>query len=160
MDNERQYINMLIQILEKQSNTLSEVLLITKEQTEIANADKFDEDMFANTLSKKDVLIIRLNELDDGFASLYDKVRKQVKNNPEGYKKDINTLQELIRRCTDLGNAIQTLEIRNRDKIAECFGNKRQEYSAKQTAATVVGKYNATMRNGLTGSGYRFNQDK
>lgn len=159
-NNENQYITMMIEILEKQVKALNDMLDVTKQQAELADVSAFDEDKFGDTLSKKDVLIIRLNELDDGFVSVYDKVRRQVQSNPQQYKKEVATLQNLIRECTDIGNAIKTLEARNRDKLAACFADKKHEYSARQTAATVAGKYHKTMRNGFTGSGYRFNQDK
>ena len=161
MSEEQRYIDMLIDILNKQIATLCEVRDITKKQGDIANSVDFDEDAFDETLSHKDVCIIRLNELDNGFVSVYDRVKKAVKEDPSKYKDKVSKMQELIRRCTDLGNEIQTLETRNKDKIVKCFDNKKQEYSAKQTAATVAGKYNTTMRNvNLMGEGYRFNQDK
>ena len=158
---EKKYIDMLESILNKQITVLEETLVITKEQSRIAETSVFDEEQFDETLSKKDVLIIRLNELDNGFASVYGRVRKSVQESPEIYRSRIIRLQELIRRCTDLGMEIQTLETRNRDKLAKCFAGKKKEYSAKQVAANVANKYNATMKNvNLMGEGYRFNQDK
>lgn len=161
MNEEQRYIDMLIDILNKQIETLCQVRDVTKRQGEIADAKNFDEDAFGDTLSQKDVYIMRLNELDNGFVSVYDRVKKAVKVDSVKYKDKITNMQELIRQCTDLGNEIQTLEIRNKDRISKCFEYKKQEYSAKQNAATVVGKYNTTLRNvNLMGEGYRFNQDK
>jgi len=161
MGEEQRYIDMLVDILNKQIATLREVLDITKEQGIIAGEVVFDEERFDETLSHKDICIMKLNELDNGFVSVYDRVKKVVQENPEQYKAKIKELQELIRSCTDLGNEIQTLENRNKDKVARCFAGKKKEYNAKQTAATVANKYNTTMKNvNIMGEGYRFNQDK
>ena len=159
-DNDR-YLDVLKDILEKQLKTLEEILAVTKEQSVIAGSDEFDDEKFGSTLSKKDVLIIRLNELDDGFASVYGKAGTLLKKDREKYKDKIKFLQDMIRKCTDIGMEIQTLESRNRAKIEQHFSGKKQEYSAKHTAANVANKYSVTMRNvNLMGESYRFNQDK
>lgn len=161
MGENQQYVVMLVDILNKQLKTLEEILEVTKQQEVIATEIPFDNDKFEDTLSRKDVLIIRLNELDDGFSSVYSKVRRVVNEYPEQYREQVVEMQNVIRRCTDIGTEIKTLEIRNRDKLTKCFAGKKQEYSAKQAAATVANKYSVTMKNvNLMGEGYRFNQDK
>lgn len=161
MGEEQRYVDMLIDVLNKQVKTLEEVLEITKRQGMIASAEEFDTDGFDDTLSRKDACIMRLNELDNGFVSVYERVKRQVSEKPDQYKEKIKEMQELIRTCTDLGNEIQTLENRNREKLIKCFSGKKKEYNAKQAAATVAGKYNTTMKNvNIMGEGYRFNQDK
>ena len=160
MTGEGQYIDMLKDILDKQIDTLEDILEVTKEQSRIAYGDEFDSEGFDSTLTKKDMLIIRLNEMDDGFASVYNKVRRDVRNEPDKYRDKIVVLQDMIRKCTDLGMEIKTLESRNKDKLAQCFSGKKQEYSAKQAAANVANKYSVTMRNvNLMSESYRFNKD-
>ena len=157
----QQYVNMLIDILEKQILTLEAIIEVTEEQGRLAEADNFDDTAFDDTLTRKDVLIMRLNELDDGFPSVYDKVRKEVRANSSKYEESIAKMQDLIRKCTDIGMRIKTLEARNRDKLVNCFSGKKKEYSAKQAAATVANKYSVTMKNANDmNEGYRFNQDK
>ncbi len=158
---EEQYVNMLIDVLNKQIAALNEMLDATKEQERLALEEDFDADAFDDTLSRKDLLLIRLNELDDGFSSMYNRARKEIKSNTSKYKKEIELMQGLIRQCTDLGNEIRTLENRNRDRLADCFTGKKKEYTAKQAAATVANKYSVTMKNvNVMNEGYRFNQDK
>ena len=157
----RRYIDMLEDILVKQISTLESIKDVTGTQSDIVCKEVFDNESFAETLNKKDVLIARLNELDDGFASIYNKVHAEVKDNPQAYASNIRRLQEMIRKCTDLGTEIKVMENRNKDKVEQCFSGKKQEYSAKQTAANVANKYSVTMRNvNLMGESYRFNQDK
>ena len=161
MDEIQHYIDMLVSVLNKQIAELKTILDITRRQCDIADADVFDEDSFGATLSEKDLAIVRLNELDNGFVSVYNKVRSVIQGSPMLYKKEVENMQILIRQCTDLGNEIRTMELRNKERIDRAFARKKQEYSVKQNVATVVGKYNNTMRNvNMMGELRRFSQDK
>ena len=147
MTEQESYVQVLMRTLQKQVETLSDILETTKEQSRIADAPDFDEVMLEKTLNRKEVLIARLNELDDGFISVYERVRKQIKDNQDDYKEDIRQMQELIKRCTDLGVEIKVLESRNRDKLVQCFSNKQKEYGSQKTAATVASHYSQAMNN-------------
>jgi pyruvate-formate lyase len=151
------YVQLLIQTLEKQEATLQQVLQITQQQSELADDKDFDELMLENSLNQKDMLITKLNELDDGFATVYGRVRNIIMKNQSAYRNEIEQMQGYIKRCTDLGVEIKVLEERNRDKLAQCFSGKYKQYSARQTAATVASKYHRTMHPGVT-SGSRFSK--
>lgn len=149
------YIGMLLQTLQNQEATLQEVLQVTKEQSKIANGQTFDEEAFGDTLNRKEILIARLNGLDDGFASVYGRVRSVILQEKNAYKKEILKMQELIKSCTDLGVEIKVLEERNRDKLVQCFSEKQKQYGSQMNAATVASKYYRTMYSGRTsGSNY------
>ena len=77
MGDNHNYIQILVSTLQKQVGVLKEILELTKEQRRIADHSDFDEAMLEETLNKKEVLIAKLNELDDGFASVYGRVRKE-----------------------------------------------------------------------------------
>lgn len=150
------YINMLLQTLQKQEVTLQEVLAVTKQQSELANTNIFDEDAFEKTLNQKEILIARLNSLDDGFASVYGRVRGVIMQEKDAYKDDIRKMQEYIKNCTNLGVEIKVLEERNRDKLTQCFTDKHKQYGSQMNAATVASKYHRTMHSGqLSGSNYK-----
>lgn len=146
------YIDMLLQTLQKQKTTLQEVLDITRRQSELANVNLFDEEAFDETLNQKAILIARLNSLDDGFASVYGRVRSVIMEEKDTYREDVLKMQDYIKSCTDLGVEIKVLEKRNRDKLVQCFADKRKLYGAKMNAATVASKYHQTMHSGQIGS--------
>ncbi len=149
------YIQMLLETLQKQETTLQEVLEVTKHQSEIANGQLFDEEAFGETLNQKEILIARLNSLDDGFASVYGRVRSVILQEKDVYREDVLKMKESIKRCTDLGVEIKVLEERNRDKLTQCFSEKHKQYGSQMTAATVASKYHQTMQSGRTsGSNY------
>lgn len=147
MSDSRNFIQILIETLQKQVEVLKEILEITQEQSVIAQDSEFDEIMLEKSLNKKEVLIARLNELDDGFTSVYGRVRSEVKDRQELYKDELRQMQELIKECTDLGVNIRVLEERNREKLTQCFASKHKQYGSKQTAASVASRYNQTMNN-------------
>ena len=142
------YIGMLLQTLQNQEVTLQEVLAITKEQSKIAAGQEFDEEAFGETLNQKEILIARLNSLDDGFASVYGRVRSVIMKEKESYREEILKMQEYIKNCTDLGVEIKVLEERNRDKLMQCFSEKQKQYGSQMNAATVASKYHQTMHFG------------
>ena len=160
MGDNHSYVQVLVNTLQKQSDILKEILELTKEQRKIAESPHFDEFMLEETLNRKEILIIKLNELDDGFASVYGRVRKEVNEHKELYKEELQQLQSLIKECTDLGVEIKVLEERNRDKLALCFSGKHKEYGAQRTAATVASRYHQTMHNTQTVDSYFFNKKK
>ena len=147
MGEHENYVQVLVRTLQKQVETLSTILEITKEQSRIADAPDFDEVMLEDTLNRKEVLIARLNELDAGFTSVYGRVRKEIQARQDDYKEDIQQMQSLIKECTDLGVEIKVLESRNRDKLVQCFSKKQQQYGSQKTAASVASHYNQTMNN-------------
>lgn len=160
MNDNHNYVQVLVDTLQKQAEVLKEILELTKEQQRIADNPDFDEVMLEETLHKKEVLIAKLNELDDGFASVYGRVHREVKEHKELYEGELQQLQELIKECTDLGVEIKVLEERNRDKLSRCFSEKHREYGAQRTAANVASRYHQTMRNVQMTDSSVFNKKK
>lgn len=155
MENSQEYVDILIDTLRKQTEVLKDVLQITKEQSDIIKQDDFDEMALEYTLNQKEILIAKLNELDEGFVSVYDRVRRQVRENQEQYREQIASLQNLIKQCTDLGMEIKVLETRNRERIAQCFAGKQKQFGAAKTAASVASNYHRVMhRTNVMGSTY------
>lgn len=147
MSDSHNYIQVLINTLQKQTEVLKEILEITRQQSVIAKDKDFDEIMLEKSLNKKEVLIAKLNELDDGFTSVYGRVRNEVRDRQELYREELRQMQELIKECTDLGVEIKVLEERNREKMAQCFANKHKQYGSQKTAASVASHYHQTMNN-------------
>ncbi len=152
------YIQVLLTTLKRQEETLQELLQITQEQSHIAERADFEETMLDDSLNRKEILITKLNEYDDGFTSVYGRIRDEVKNDPNVYQEELGEIRRLIKRCTDLGVEIRVLEERNRDKLTQCFANRQKVYAAKRNAASVASHYNQTMNNQRVMDAYRFNQ--
>lgn len=160
MEEEKMYIRILTDTLRKEEQLLTELLELTREQSEIADSPVFDQMMLEDTMTRKDDLIGRLNELDEGFVSVYERVRRQVLEHGTEYKDALRRLQELVKQCTDLSVEIKVQEERNRSKFATRFAEKHREYGSQRTAVSVATRYNQTMRGGQMADSYFFNKKK
>lgn len=147
MNDSRNYVQILVNTLQKQVEVLKNILEITKEQKALAECEDFDEILLEESLNKKEVLIVKLNELDDGFTNIYGRVRREVMEKKALYEEELTQMQSLIKECTDLGVQIKVLEERNREKLTQCFSGKHKQYGSKRTAASVASHYHQTMNN-------------
>lgn len=141
------YVQVLIDTITKKEETLRKILEITRRQELLSKQEVYSSDEMEETLNEKEIQIARINYLDEGFQSVYDRVRSEVRNNIEKYRQDVLTLQERIRTCTEIANEIQVLEERNRNRFSALFSKTRTEYSTSKTRANVAQNYFKTMNN-------------
>ena len=69
------YLQIMIECLEKKITVLDQVSELDKRQLEVAMAQPMDLVAFDRTMDEKGVLIDELGKLDDGFTSTYELVR-------------------------------------------------------------------------------------
>lgn len=148
------YIKILIKTLENQNMVLKEMLEVTKEQTRLVELSNYDEELLEQTLNRKEVLIAKLNQFDDGFTSVYSHVRKEVKEKQNQYTQEVRRMQELIKKGTELGNAIKVQEERNRDKMIMMFSNQHKKYNTKKSVVSITSQYNKNMNRQDISSSY------
>jgi len=74
------YVQVLIDTINKKEETLRRILDITEEQERISKAQDYDSDHMEKTLNDKEIQISRLNYLDEGFQSVYDRVSSEIRN--------------------------------------------------------------------------------
>lgn len=114
-------------------NVMQEVLL----KQENMSLEKFDE-----YVDKKDTLIQKIVSLDEGFDSLYEKVREQLISNKDSYKEQIARIQQLITEVTEKGVKIQTQEARNRDLLTAYFSKERTSLKrGRKSSKAALGYY-------------------
>ena len=144
---DQNYVQVLIDTITKKEETLHRILEITEEQERISKEETYDTERMEKTLNDKEIQIARLNHLDEGFQSVYDRASGDIKRNIDDYKEGIRVLQEKIRVCTELGNAIQVLEDRNRTRFVQLFSKTKKEYFMSKNKANVAQNYFKTMNN-------------
>jgi methyl-accepting chemotaxis protein len=111
----------------------------------LENEEGFDEESFDKTLTRKSELIGQVEKLNDGFESLFDRVRDELGDNKEKYRKEISTLQDLIRQITDLSNSIETGENRNRLLADVHFKSSRDRINQSRRSSSAALNYYLTM---------------
>ncbi len=158
MDNNREYIQILIDTLRNKEQVLKDILAVTKEQEILATVDTFSEDKFDETLDKKEKLIAKINELDFGFDASYNKVKSYLISNKSNLSSEISMMQEFIKKCTDISMELKVLETRNSEKFKQVFSVKKNEYKQVKATQSAATNYYKTMSNTQVVDSYFFNQ--
>lgn len=154
------YLSVLEESLVKKTTILQALLEASQSQTALAEGEGFDLDAFEETMDQKESLLLQLEELDAGFDSVFQKVEAEIKKNKEQYKNEIQNLQQLIRKCTDLGVEIQTTEERNKAKLAVKFADQQREMREVKTSNKVATTYYKAMSKSASTDSYFMDQKK
>lgn len=160
MEQTAMYVNIMQQSLERKYDYLVEILDITKEQAQLVKEDSLDGDAFEQTLERKDILIDNINEIDKGFTSVYDKIRSDVLSNQDAFRTQLLKIQELIKKCVDLGMEIETLEERNRASIERNFTSGFKGVKQAKQSKSVANKYYKSMSNGYVNDSLLYDRKK
>ena len=135
----------MIQSLNKKIKVLEEIKKINVRQQTLLEEDKATVEEFDKTVEGKAALIQQMEQLDSGFDKLFERVRDELNNNKEAYKKKIATMQNCIRQITDLSMEIQTQEARNRDLMTQKFVSVRQKAKVLRTNSKAASQYYKNM---------------
>ena len=95
-------------------------------QTEILKKETFDMEAFDRTVDEKDAFVTELIKLDEGFESLYDRIKEEFARDKSSYAGQIKHLQKLISEITDKNVSIQAEESRNKAMLENYFAKERQ----------------------------------
>ncbi|MDE6909686.1 MAG: flagellar protein FliT [Lachnospiraceae bacterium] len=135
------YLQIMLESLEKKLEVLDEVYEINKRQLEASTKKPFDVEAYDAIMDEKGRLIDELNRLDDGFTSTYELVREEVQKNPEQYKEKVLHMQDLVREAVDKGVSIEAQEKRNKASMEVALSTKRKEVRERKVSADAASKY-------------------
>lgn len=135
------YLTVLEESLTKKAELLKEVEEYSKKQSEIFGAKQMTLPALDEIMNKKAELITKLGKLDDGFDSLYQKIKKELTQNKEQYATQIKRIQELIGEVTALSNSIQAIEARNKKMVEQYFREEKLSLSKQRNSSKVSLNY-------------------
>lgn len=141
MDNVKNYLQMLIDGLNKKKRVLEDIQKLVQHQAVLLDDDKVDQIAFDNSMARKSDLISELNKLNDGFENVYDRVRDELLINKDMYKEDIKKLQELISAVSEKSILIETMEERNMKKAEDFFKLRHREIKSVKQSNAVANSY-------------------
>ena len=150
MENINVYITILSDSLRKKIDVLQNILDLTKEQGQIlseSDIEKMDVDGFDRIVEKKYELLNEMQELDNGFDSVYKKIGKMLADNKDMYKSEILQMQNLIRTITNIGMELESLEQQNKTKFNTYIRNKRHAINDFKQSNRVATSYYQNMSN-------------
>ena len=128
------YLQIMIECLEKKIDVLDRVLELDKRQLAIALEQPFEG-----------VLIDELNKLDDGFTSTYERVRDEVQADPKAYADKVQRMQDLIRMAVDKGVTVEAQEQRGKQAMQSAMKAKRKEIKTVKVSNEAATKYYKAM---------------
>lgn len=160
MEQGKTYISILVTSLKTKLAILDELLLQTHAQERLIREEKLDTEEFTRTLEEKDALITRLNQEDDGFQTLYDRVKSDLSGNKDGYKQEVAAMQSLISGITDRSVSLTALEGRNKLGMEKYFALKKKEIKDYQVNSNMASKYYKRMANTHQEQSYYMDQKK
>lgn len=139
------YLQIMIESLEKKNEVLDQVLALDKKQLSIALKQPFDVENYDRTMDEKGELIDALEKLDEGFTSTYELVRETVQANPKAYADKVKKMQDLIRIATDKSVTIKAQEQRGKQAMQSAMTQKRKEIRTMKASNAAVAKYYRSM---------------
>ena len=142
------YIQIMIESLTKKSELLDKLISNNEEQYKCVANKKYEEidwDSFNLIVAQKQASIDRIVKMDEGFQSLYDRVREQLNGDKDKYAEQIREIQRLIETVTGQGVKISTGEERNRKIIEKIFGSRKKEIKRTRNSLKVASSYAQTM---------------
>ena len=142
-----QYLTILLESLKKKNNVLDEIIRISKRQSDVLSQEPIDFEEFDRCVDDKDICIEQLNQLDEGFESLYQRVKLELGNNKKQYVVWIKECQGLIAQITEKSIEIHTLEARNKQSVEAAFKRERKGYSHGKRSVEVAKNYYRNMNN-------------
>ncbi len=139
------YIQILIESLEEKDKVLDEVIIADDQQMEIVRGERPDMKALDASIKAKGALVDRLNKLDDGFESVYEKVREDLLEHKEEHRDEIKRLQELISRITEKSVAIEAAEARNKDLVENYFRMEKKKIKSSRNLTKAANTYAVNM---------------
>lgn len=143
---EREYIQMLIQSLEKKIQALEKIHSYNVEQTQILQTSDVDFEAWEAIVEKKSEEIDQINFYDQGFENVYERVKGALETNREEYKGEIKELQRLITRITELSVDVQVQEERNKQLAQTCFARYKKQSRQFKENKKALNVYRSQMR--------------
>lgn len=154
------YLEILEDSLQKKSAVLDEIIEYNRGQEQLLKSEKVSmEDLDAN-MEQKDGLIQKLTELDEGFETLYARIKEQLSNNKDVYRMEIRCLQELIAQITEKSVSVQAQEARNKKLIEDYFLREKNQIRLGKKASKVAYGYYKSMSNSSAVSSQFMDQKK
>lgn len=121
---------------------LKQIVDYNEIQQTIVTASEFKEEAFEKNIADKGAVVEKILRLDEGFNSVFNRIKEELQTNKKKYAKDIERLKTLVASVTELGVRIQAQELRNKQLVEKRFAQMRKELSqAKRTTSTANAYY-------------------
>lgn len=144
------YLEILTDSLKKKSKVLDEIMRYNSDQENLLRQESISLEELDANMELKDGLIQKLVQLDDGFETLYERIKEQLLTQKDQYKAQIGQMQELISEITEKSVSIQAQEARNKGMIENYFARERGQLRQSRQVSKAAYGYYKSMSNGVS----------
>jgi len=144
------YLEILTDSLKKKSKVLDEIMRYNSDQENLLRQEGISLEELDANMELKDGLIQNLVQLDDGFETLYERIKEQLLTQKDQYKAQIGQMQELISGITEKSVSIQAQEARNKGMIENYFARERGQLRQSRQVSKAAYGYYKSMSNGVS----------
>ena len=141
----RRYMTLMIDSVMKKRGLLIEIQKVNEKQTELLKAETFEQEAFDGTMKEKGKLIEKLDGLDEGFDSLYQRIREELNSNKSLYRDEIAKMQALIKDISEKSVAIQVAEQRNKAVLGQIYRKENEKLKQIRNSRRVMKDYYNSM---------------
>ena len=141
----RSYLQILQDSLDKKLKLLIAIEEKSLEQAEMLKKPEVDLAAVDTNMDEKAELIEKINSLDEGFESIYAKIREQLTLNKEQYKDEIKAIKSMIEKVTEKSTSIQAIEARNKAQMEVVFSSQKRALQNRRSAMSVARDYYQNM---------------
>ena len=140
-------LTILSDSLDKKIEVLKRIQAYNDAQEKAFTDSELDMDSFDTALDEKEKLIQEILQLDQGFETLYERVKAELDENKDAYRDQIKALQAKKTVITELSNAVQAKEARNKKLVENYFANQRMGIKQSRQRARAAYGYQQSMLN-------------
>lgn len=144
------YLEILTDSLKKKSKVLDEIMRYNSDQENLLRQESISLEELDANMELKDGLVQKLVQLDDGFETLYERIKEQLLTQKDQYKAQIGQMQELISGITEKSVSIQAQEARNKGMIENYFARERGQLRQSRQVSKAAYGYYKSMSNGVS----------
>lgn len=154
MNDMQTYLNILIQSLQQKQMILDILIELTKRQELIIVTAPFDENAFNETIDRKAECLKKLENLDQGFQLIYDKVATLLQDEKSKNVQQIQLLQTIITSIMEKSAVLQALELKNKDKLENYTKQEREKIRNYKVSSRTAANYYKMMSGHKEGDTY------
>lgn len=137
----------LLQSLEKKTQLLDKMIRQNSVQEGILKEEELDMDAFDEAINTQGVYLEELDQLDQGFEAVYDRVREELLQDKNRYRTEIMRMKELIQQITDKIVTLNAGNMRNKVLAESQFSKKRTSIGSGASKNKVARNYYNNMNN-------------
>lgn len=147
------YLTILEESLKKKAGILDRIQELNQAQMELFKTEKPDLEKYDGYVEEKSDCIAKIEKLDEGFETVYEKVKKELMTNQNLHAEQIKRLQALISLVTEKSVSIQAQENRNKDMVTAYFKKEREGIrEGRKASKAAYGYYQSLSKAGRENS--------